>query len=272
MKKLLLSALCIFGVGCEQIQPPEWMFIQKNDQVVWSDDSTELAVAVLSYEERPAGLLAVAEQRRFNHQIFAQHRDGSNRRSLTPSRPARSGHIFYMKQAGYLIVESISEEDIRRFDKVDLTGNWIAIVEEKQPYRPCPTSQTNAPIPQVNHQIIPSPDGQFLIEVYSPECGKATIEFLYANNLNFIDSHTFTIDEPMQVFWQPDNQVLMTNFSHKKAWQFGIQTPPIPVFPPRCSPPLTSSSALSSQGEQAYFEGDNLLIKQVGTENSFGCQ
>lgn len=250
----------------------DWTPRQQNDKVVWASDDSEVALTLLSYEEKSGGLLSgTTDKRNFKHQLVIQKPDGSGRRTITDWLDYQSGDLFYMKPAGYLVVETLLDNDRRRFDKVELDGNWVPIVEERQPYRPCPTS-ANTPQAQVEHRIIPSPDGQQLIEVYSPECGKVTVEFLYSNNLSFIDSQTFNIDEPMTAMWHSEGYVMLVSNDQDKAWKFAAHSPPVPIPLPRCLSSVTTSSDISSDGKLVFFEGDKLATKPVGAEKSFGCQ
>jgi hypothetical protein len=251
----------------------DWTLRQQNDKVVWASDDSDVAISMLSYEEKSGGLFSgTTDKRNFKHQLVIQKLEGAGRHVIgTDWLDYQSGAIFYMKPAGYLVVQILLDNDRRRFDKVALDGSWVTIVEERQPYQPC-TSSAKTPPRQVEHQVIPSPDGQQLIEVYSPECGKVTVEFLYANNLSFIDSQTFNIDEPMTAMWHPEGDVILVSNDQDNAWKFAAQSPPIPIPPPRCLSPVTTSSDISSEGKLVYFEGDKLAAKPMGSNKAFGCQ
>jgi len=268
MNKISFILLSLFLTACSHTLKPEWVTIEQNYLVRWASDDSEVAVVRVSYEEQAALLFGDSAKRNFKHRIFLQKVDGSERRPLTQWRDYQPGEVFYMKPSGYLVVESLSENGTRRFDKVDLEGHWLPIVEEQQPYQPCPKEAPTAA--QVDHQIIPSPNGEQLIEVYSSQCGQSTIEFLYANNLSFIDSQNFNIDKPMKVMWHPNGTVIMVSKDLDKAWQFAAQTPPLPIKPPRCFSPVTNSSNISSEGQLVYFAGDKLATKPVGSQKAFG--
>jgi len=265
--------LALVGIlsACSSSVPKEWTSKQQLEQAVWADDNSELAVIELTFEEKASGLLATeTQQRNIQHQIWLQNPDGSQKRALTQKRQHRNENLFYMKQAGYLVVDAISAEGIRRFDKIDLEGNELPIVEEQIVYQPC--TEANDSAHQVAHQIIPSPDGSLMVEVYSPQCGQATIEFLHANNLSFIDGQTFAIDEPMTVMWHPYGYIIFTSNDLDKAWKVAPHSAPVPIQPPGCLAPLTTSSAVSLNGRLAYIEHDQVLIKPVETQQIFGCQ
>lgn len=261
----ILWLLLLFLAACSNTFTSDWKTTQHPLKVVWANDNSEIVVVVQSYEEK-SSVFNHPEKRNFKHQLLTQKIEGTERKPLTQWRDAQVEDIFYMKSAEYLVVSSLLENGTRRFDKINSEGHWIPIVEENQIYQPC---LGKSPL-QVDHQVIPSPNGEQLIEVYSPECGKATIEFLYANNLSFIDSQTFNIDKPMKVLWHPDGYVVMVSKTFDKAWQFSAQTPPLPISPPRCWSPVTSSSQVSSDGQMVYFEQDKLIVKHVGPQRIFG--
>ena len=125
---------------------------------------------------------------------------------------------------------------------------------------------------QVHHTVIPSPNGQQLAHIYSPECRKVTVEFLHANNLNLFDTQTMAIDEPMNVTWHPDGYIIFVNHNQNKAWKITPLAPPMPVLPPKCLFPVTTSSNITLDGKMVYFEGDKLVTKDVGPQKAFGCQ
>jgi hypothetical protein len=239
--------------------------------VVWADDSSELAVVIQNQSGDQTDLTTP------QHQIWVQHQDGSERRAITDWRNYQAQQIFYMKQAGYFVVESLLEKGARRFDKIALNGNEILIIEtpdrEHQPCRQSQAPNSAQSLPsQVEQTVIPSPDGQRLAHIYSPECGKVTVEFLYANSLNIFDNQTMTIDEAMKATWHREGYIILTNHNNDKAWKVIPAAPPLPVLPPKCLSPVTTSSDLSLEGQKVYFEGDTLMTKAVGRDKAFGCQ
>lgn len=267
-------ALCFWLVGCSHSAPKDWTATTEYGNLVWADDSSEVAFIQQSYEEKQSGLFGQkTDKRNVKHQILIQKPTGNEPKAVTAWRNGPMGqHLFYMKQAGYLVADLLQENDTRRFDKVGLDGKEIPIVEEQAPYQPC-TAADKETTAQISHSVIPSPDGLLLLEAYSPSCGKATVEFLYANNLNFIDGQTFNIDEPMTVLWHPEGYVIFTTPALDKAWKVTPYTPPVPIQPPRCLTPITTSSPTSLDGRQASFNADNQLhIEMHSRDNAFGCQ
>jgi hypothetical protein len=259
----------------------DWTVTQQNDKVVWADDGSDVAIANLRFEEKSAGLFSdTTDKRHFQHQILVQNLDGSEQRTITGWRDYQNGQFFYMKQMDYLVVESLLENGARRFDKIAKNGNEILIIETPdKKNQPCQvlkktSSSDEKPLPaaQVHHTVIPSPNGQQLAHIYSPECRKVTIEFLHANNLNLFDTQTMDIDEPMNVTWHPDGYIVFVNSAENKAWKVNPLEPPTPVLPPKCLFPVTTSSNISLDGKKVYFKGDKLAIQDVGRRKAFGCQ
>jgi hypothetical protein len=247
---------------------------QPTDKVVWADDGSEVAVVTFSKNSTNS------DSSNFRHKILAQNLDGSKQRTITQWRDYRVGQIFYMKQAGYLVVESLLENGGRRFDQVSLDGSEIMILETPDNgLQGCSDSESTGTdsrlSAQLPHSVIPSPDGSRLAHIYSPECGKVAIEFFYANNLVLIDTKVMDIDEQMMATWHPDSgnyAVILANKNNDKAWKITTSAPPEPITPPKCLSPVTTSSEVSLEGKKVYFEGDKLVTKDVGREKAFGCQ
>ncbi|MBE9561243.1 MAG: hypothetical protein IMF12_00085 [Proteobacteria bacterium] len=248
--RIILYLIIISLIGCTSNTTK----LSQSKSIVWADDNSEIAV-VISHPEKDL------------HKISVQDIKTDEKRDITEWRDYKSGKIFYMKQAGYFIVESLLENGARRFDKIEENGNEILIIETPDDEnQPCSKNK----IEQVHHTVIPSPNGLQLAHVYSPECGTITIEFLYANNLNVFDTQTMNIDEPMRIKWHPDNYIILVNHNNDKAWKVTPLTLTSPILPPKCFEPVTTSSNVSSDGRQVLFDGDKLITKSTGTK--FGCQ
>lgn len=230
--------------------------LSQSKKIVWADDGSEVAIIV-------------SHPKKNLHKISVQDPKTNKQRDITEWREYKSNQIFYMKQAGYFIVESSLENGARRFDKIDENGNEILIIETPDnKNQPCKKDIKESA--QIHHTVIPSPNGLQLAHIYSPECGTVTIEFLYANNLNIFDTQTMDIDEPMRAKWHPDNYIILVNYNNDKAWKVKPAELPSPVFPPQCFYPVTTSSDVSLDGEKVLFDGNKLITKQEGTK--FGCQ
>ncbi|MDM8558576.1 hypothetical protein [Candidatus Parabeggiatoa sp. HSG14] len=273
MNNYLLITTLLGGLlltGCSNHVLKKDLVIQANNKVVWADDGSDVVV-VKHNKDNPSN------QAHFKHQVSVQNIDGSGQRTITEWRDYQVDQIFYMKQAGYFIVESKLDNGVRRFDKINASGHEILIIEtpdsEHQPCRGKKNTASNiSKLPQVHHTVIPSPDGQQLAHIYSPECRKVTVEFLHANNLNIFDNQTVDIDEPMKTRWHSDGYVILSTYNNDKAWKIIPLTLPLPVLPPKCLLPVTTSSDVSLGGKKVYFEGNKLATKDVGRQKAFGCQ
>ncbi|OQW90451.1 MAG: hypothetical protein BWK79_19860, partial [Beggiatoa sp. IS2] len=114
----------------------EWTPVEQIDRIVWADDASEVAIVMLHSEEQKTE--NATEKRYFKHQIFTQKLDSTEKSPLTELRDHQVGQIFFMKSAGYLITESISQDDTRRFDKIDMKGHEILIIETPdKTHQPC---------------------------------------------------------------------------------------------------------------------------------------
>jgi len=254
------------------IAPQEWQAVQQSNKIVWADDGSEVVYAELHYEEAESGFFnKTIERDRFKHRLYTQAADGSNRQNVTQLRAGRNGALFYMKQMGYFVAESFLDNGAKQFYKILPNGNEILIMEvPPDAQNPCGMEAQSAA--QVYNIVIPSPNGQVLAHVYSPECQQATVEFLYANNLNIIDSQTIDIDEPMSALWHPDGYLILTNADNNKAWRVGVQESIMLTEAPACVAPMTTSSNISMDGVMVYFAEDGTLATQtVGIHQAFGC-
>jgi len=270
-----LATLILSGCGSMTTKETDWTTVEKNEIVVWADDSSELATVVSNHEERYyEGEL---EKRNLKHQIFAQRLDGSHRRAISELRDHRVKSLYYMKQAGYLIIEVITDEGLRRFDRMALNGDSMPIFKETQieAYRPCQstgTEENENSLPQVEHSVIPSPNGSQLAHIYSLECGKVTIQFEHALSSDYIDSQTIEINQAVTPMWYPEGYIILAGKDGSTALKVAIQEPAQLIRYPHCVAPQTISSDVSLQGQQVYFEDGELVTKIVGIEKSFGCQ
>jgi len=270
-----LALLIVNGCGGMATKETDWTTVQKNEIVVWSDDSSELAVVVSNHEERyHEGQL---EKRNIKHQIFAQHLDGSHRRAISELREHHVKSLYYMKQAGYLIVEVITDTGLRRFDRMALNGDSMPIFEETQAeaYRPCQsngTGENTSSLAQVEHSLIPSPNGSQLAHIYSLECGKVTVQFEHALSSDYIDSQTIEINQAVTPMWYPEGYVILAGKDGSTALKVAVQETAQLTRYPHCTFPQTISSNVSLQGQKVYFEDEKIVTEIVGIEKSFGCQ
>ena len=262
--KTLLALSVLAGCGGQEIKEASKDGItERKGQVVWAEDGSELAYAVITEEKQttPEG----EEKLNIRHQLFVQNPDGSQKREVSRAREHVSGALYYMKQAGYLVVESVSNTGARRFDRVLMNGNEILIIEaSEKPRQACP----NVSLPQ---SVIPSPDGRVLASIYSPDCGQVTVEFMYANNLSMIDAQTLDIAQGVTPVWTPEAALILVAQDGSAAWKVVMKEAAKKIAVPACKSPATSSSNIAVDGRVASFEEEVLQIKEGSKQAAFGC-
>lgn len=277
LKKIVIIALLLAFTACGtapkiptdttdtteiQEDSSEETILIKNNRVVWADDGSDIAVVELHYKEIDG------VQTDFKHRLYVQNVDGSQKRAITELRDYQNGSLYYMKQGGYFIMESLLPDGMRRFDRIDDNGNEILIIEMPA-YTDCPPDTA-----QAYHTIIPSPDAALLAHIFSLECGEVSVSFLYANNLNIIaEPIQLKINEPINATWHIENYLLLVNNKNDKAWAIHTNQAPKSVPPPRCIAPVTSSSNITYNGDMVYLNADGLVeLRQIDKNMAFGCQ
>lgn len=232
--------------------------------VVWADDGSEVALAVTM--ELPP--LSDTGGPRYRHRILLQKTDGSDRRTATPPRPYRCRGIYYMKRAGYLIVESQLNNGHVRIDRISPAGGTeIPVIETRGALNPCADSRVQA---YIRTQVIPSPDGKLLAHAYSQACGEITVDFLDAGRLIALSSETLPIDGPARLTWHPQGHLLVALDDGRTAWLMMPGQVTLPATYPACLTPATTSSDVASNGRRAVVEGEKIRTKAGG--RAFGCQ
>lgn len=250
----LISTLVLLG-GCAGIgsKPPGG-----NEQAVWSDDGTEIALALPAKVEDGEG-----------HQLFLQTPGTDERRPLGQARPYPASGLYYMRQAGYLIVESRTPDGGLKFDRLWLNGEEAPVIETLGNDL-CENQPVDAVI---RPAVIPSPDGQVLAQVYSQDCGSATVDFLNARDLLALDGQTIQISKPAWTTWHPGGYLVIAEEAGN-AWQVNVNSPPQPTAYPKCAYPASTSSAISADGRMLSLAGNTLDIQNLDAASSraFGCQ
>ncbi|MCK5720676.1 MAG: hypothetical protein KAH84_12125 [Thiomargarita sp.] len=256
---IIIVTILSLTAGCSLFQTAPSNQLQIGDRVVWANDGSDVALVKL---ENQAG--------EYKHQIIIKsptNHEISN--TITGWRLHQTGQLFYMKQAGYLVVESFLENGARRFDKIDLNGNEILIVETPN-NQICKDAIAKENAAQVYQTVIPSPDGTQLAHIYSPQCGQATVEFLHANNLSLFDNQTIDIIAPMKAQWHPDNYLLL--IGSNQTWKITpLMPPPTQISSPICGLPVTSSSNISAYGKEVVINDNQIIVKDVDIQKVFGC-
>ncbi len=261
---LLSSALTACGTSPTQ----DWTPMRKDTAVVWADDDSELALTVSTYEEKGGGMFSKPERRNFNHQLVVQQGTNNEARlAITEARELEAGTLYYMKSAGYFVVESIADDGMQQFSRILPNGHEILIIEG----RPisCEEGQTGVTIP---HSVIPSPNGQQLAHIYTPSCGELGVEFMQAADLSFLDGKFMEITQAVTATWHPQGYLIVSTLDGANAWRIAPHEEFQPTMAPNCLTPTTSSSAISSTGVKINIENDSLVEQDLGIDHAFGCQ
>jgi hypothetical protein len=253
--------------GCSTTPTQDWTASRHDETVVWADDDSEWAIIVSSYEQRGGGAFRQPERRNFNHQLVIQNGAEGERIAVTSPRDDRPGQIFYMKSAGYFLLEAVLSDGSQQFSRILPNGNEILVLEGRPTQ--CTAEQPNVKMP---HSIIPSPNGRQLAHIYTPQCGELGVEFMHASTLNFIDGRFMSIEQPLIATWHPQGYLILSDAKKTQAWKIVPGEDFTPISPPDCLTPSTSSSDISSTGLQVSIIKDKLVTQQLPMDRAFGCQ
>lgn len=284
---LLLSSLLFAGCSSQPVVnvPKNWTPTKEDSLAVWADDDSEVAIISTSFEQKSSETGDKVDKRNFTHQLITQNVDGSQRRAITQPRDSTANHLYYMKRSGYFVIESLTPDGGKHFDRIALNGNEILIMETpSDDKRPCKTATVATPSEgtaanantaaraEVAATVLPSPDGKQLAYIYSPECGVVSVDFLDASNLNYLDGQLMEIVEPLKPTWHRDGYLIVSNLTNDRAWKVAAKSPFTSIQPPKCTTPQTTSSEISQQGNKLTISGDKLKSESVGIGQAFGCQ
>ncbi len=253
----LISLLALsLSVGC-------WKDGEEISTVAWSDDDSGQAYLRLAFEEstREGDGFFGSGRRNYRHQVFVQNADGSGRRALTGERDAQHGTTFYyMKQAGYVLVDVRESDTSTRFDLIRTADGRVETVRRH-------VIPDGPVIPCQGLEVLPSPDGRTLavIERTAPpvprcEGGNVIVSFVNATTLVEGPSYQWTLDGMPGSIWTEEGTLIVWSFAGGN-WQVKLETGPVPIDnPPSCTWPRTSSSTISGEG-QVIVPGDPQDLK-----------
>lgn len=232
--------------------------------VVWADDGSEVAFVVNTHTAPPG---MKGDPNTYRHRLLAQKADGSEQRTVTPPRPYKAINLYYMKKAGYLVVESDLGDGHVKIDRIAVyDGTEIPIIETRGP-KPC--TEGGAYLP---NRVLPSPQGDLLAHAYSNRCGEITVDFLDARNLFAQASQTLAVTQTPTLTWHPHGYLIIALPDGTTAWELRPGGSPLPAAYPPCLAPPTTSSAISARGQRLSLEGDQVRIETGDAGAAFGCQ
>lgn len=276
---LLLIVSTVVSVTCS-VKQFVWKPIAYNDRAVWSEDATAIAIVRLSYEERQSfdPLMGTTEKRNFEHQLFIRSVTAQDNRPLAPRRPHQVVTLYYMKQVGYVLVQTAIPGAVgaSQFYKVDIATQQVSLILDVPPlsHWSCYSStppEVAPPPARVDYNVIPSPTGEFLVVTQSPQCGSAKVTFLDARTLTTISEQIVSVPEFMNATWHPDNYFILAGSKYALRFEPRGQSP-LPIQIPGCIVPVTSSSDITADGRVLILTSNGLNIQPANDRRGFGCQ
>ncbi len=209
-------------------------------QTAIANDGSDVAVVMQNYEinqvaeKNPGDILAVS--RNFEHQIFVQNHDGSQRRAITKKRPYKDelGTFHYLNTAGYILLGSMlsDKKSTVKYEKIDLTTGQANLVRHHSDISQPLLCKGISPQSFVVENVLPSPDGTLIAYFYSPTCFKVVVEFLKAKTLTLLDTQHVDVKGVNEAIW-PSNENLIvystTETAGNNAWKLSPKTTPLPT-------------------------------------------
>jgi hypothetical protein len=281
-KTVFLTNLLLLLTACSAVEKFTWQKVSDDYSAVWAEDASEIAVMRLSYEEKQGNPLnGTSNKRKFQHQFFSQKINGQARQPITALRPYQAGQFFYMKQAHYLLVESLLEDTKSYFEKIDLnTGKTHRVLDipsiSQQGCNTTITAPPKAGVPfktpsALAYSAIPSPTGKYIVTGLSSVCGQADIKIYLAENLTLVQQYSLKIPEAVTLIWFNDQHLVLTGI--KKAWKI---TPSnsiiVQTSVPNCTNPKTSSSEITSNHQLLLKKEKGFTSVHRPSTTAFGCR
>lgn len=245
MTTALVGLLGLAAAGC-------WEDAESIQAAVWSDDDTSQAYVHLYFEQSSSTnpMTGQHNTRNHRHQLFVQSANGSGRRAVTGERPGAMGTAFYyMKRAGYLLIEVDEEGQATRWDVVRLSDGHAQTLARRVP-------GTEPASPCEQFDAIPSPDGSTIavLERTAPSntpsgCleGQMTVRFVDPDSLSTTATYSWAVEGVPGAVWTAAGDLRVWSY-RDGAWSVAPATGPTPAAEPSCTQQVTSSSNVSSDG------------------------
>lgn len=211
-------------------------------QTAIANDGSGTAVVMQNHEinkvaqEDPSNIFGAS--RHFEHQIFVQNQDGTERRAVTGKRPYRdeAGTLHYLKTAGYLLLGSAifrNGQQSVQYEKIDLHTGHATLIRYHTDTPQHLLCKDLSPQSFVVENVLPSPTGDIIAYFYSPSCFKTTVEFLDAQTLTVIDTQQIEIKGINEAIWRQSDSGLIiystTESEGNNAWKLISKTPPVSI-------------------------------------------
>lgn len=258
-KILVVVGAIVLASGCAR-----WKDVERYKDVVWSDDDSRQAILQTITEEKKQ-MLDVTLRRDFRHRIFLQNADGSNLQPLTGVRQGEPGfNFYYMKTAGYVLVNIHESDEQGRVDLVHLNGSIETLTTFSR------TECSPA-------QFVPSPDGSRIASIQrvaslgnmSCPSGALRVRFYDASTLAVLGTHEWPTNGYIDLSWTTDDELIVHD-ELNGTWAVDPVTGKGPLLEtPECFFPKTTSSTVSAGGIRITV-GDPVDVIPLGTLKPFG--
>jgi len=164
--------------------------------------------------------------------------------------------LHFMKKRAYVLRHSKSKQGRHFFDKINMKGHELTIMEIQPLLKACETQALNP------MQMLPSLNGRYLAFIHTPACGFIQIDFIKARNLTTVKTETLETDHHLTALWTTAGLVL-ADPTEQLAWRFSHQQATSEIDYPTCLTPASNSTALSSHGERAFLDPQGSLQVEV---------
>lgn len=284
-----------------------WQDVDRYTWAVWAEDDSGIAYYRMNYRERRGDVIGgffPTEDHTFR--VYTADTEGGNPVQIGPERAGTPGEIYYMKGAGYLLIDEYPVEGRdSRYTVLYLDGTDVVLVED-----------TRLPSTDLIWAL-PSPDGEFIavmtpeiwcpdLNDYSSDCNGGEIytsldpDLKYRVGIEFYDSATLTrVDtEPRVILtdgvaefaWLTEGVLMVAGnnslFVVDEEHPVNSYTMDPTVTDPdaagyieqvsypedSCLYPPTTSSYISASGEAVYAEGRSFYFETDPMADVFGCE
>ena len=269
------------------------------DNAVWSDDDTQVAYVKRTFKSKKE--LTHTKTKDFSIEVFVSDADGLNAKQVTGTLIGGVKDLFFMNDAGYLILGRGLEPTAANgnkvqtiiYEKIGLNGSVTKIAEATGNIAvSCDGYSSNATSPPL--RVIPSRDGKTLAMVESTsDCNgnDMTVTFLNAATLNQIGS-SMSVDTELlgegfgpgglglsflTMAWVPEGSFVVSKAFGADplliGWKFDVGAMEgewVDSIVLDCLQVATSSTSTASNGTEVQVEDDGTL--SFGTNMMFpGC-
>ena len=205
-------------------------------KIIWAEDDAAIAFHLQEAE---------------GYQLYIEGmEDEGKRQALGKPSPHKPLAWYFMRKQGYVLRKSQDDKGRFYFDRIDLQGNEITVLE-LQP------TVLNCPQPVLEPNILPSSNGRYLAFSYYSDCDTLQLDFLRARSLASTANYSLNV-QASSLHWQ-EKDLIITDAEEQMAWRAQRRVAPEAVAYPSCVLPETSSSYQSSQGEIAILDATGAL-------------